>query len=193
MLVERRDMDLERLRRETVPDHNSVEQSVPLMDEGLTRDTYVSCLLKLHGIIAAWEEWAVANAPVWIQPFLAARRRAQLLRLDLTWFGAEDPDDERPTLPQMADAAGVLGAMYVMEGSTLGGQLIARHVERVLDLAPGQGDAYFRGHNERTGRLWKEFCDVLQTKVPDSETDAVISGAKAMFRVFGLWMQIADK
>jgi heme oxygenase (biliverdin-IX-beta and delta-forming) len=184
-------MDLEQLRRETLPDHDSVEQSVPLMDEELDVDTYVSCLLKLHGMIAAWEEWAAPHAPAWIQPLLAARRRGQLLMLDLTWFGADTSGEARPTLPELRDATSLLGAMYVMEGSTLGGQLIARHVELVLGLTAGQGNAYFRGHNERTGQLWKEFCDVLRTKVPDSETDAVIAAAKAMFGVFGSWMRIA--
>ena len=86
-----------------------------------------------------------------------------------------------------------LGAMYVIEGSTLGGQLIGRHVERVLGLTAGQGNAYFRGHNERTGQLWKEFCDALRTKVPDRETDTVIAAAKTMFGVFWSWMRIASK
>jgi heme oxygenase len=187
--AEDRDMDLQQLRRETLPDHNAVEQSVPLMDEELDVDTYVSYLLRLHGIIAAWEEWAAANAPAWIQPLLAVRRRGQLLMLDLMWFGVDTSGEARPTLPEMRDTASLLGAMYVVEGSTLGGQLIARHVELVLGLTAGQGNAYFRGHNERTGQLWKEFCDALRTKVPDGETDAVIAAAKAMFGIFGAWMQ----
>jgi heme oxygenase (biliverdin-IX-beta and delta-forming) len=193
LLAEDGEMNLERLRRETLPAHNAVEQSVPLMDDELDVGTYVSCLLKLHGIIAAWEEWAAPNAPAWIRPLLAARRRGPLLVLDLIWFGADGSGEARPSLPEITDAAGLLGAMYVMEGSTLGGQLIARHVERVLGLTNGQGNAYFRGHNERTGQLWTEFCDALRTKVPDNETDTVIAAAKAMFGVFGSWMRIASK
>jgi heme oxygenase len=186
-------MDLEQLRRETLPDHDAVERSVPLMDEELSADTYLSYLLKLHGIIAAWEESAASNAPSWIQPLLAVRRRRQLLMLDLAWFGADASGEARPALPEMRDAASLLGAMYVIEGSTLGGQLIGRHVERVLGLTAGEGNAYFRGHNERTGQLWKEFCDALRTKVPDHETDTVIAAAKAMFEVFGSWMRITSK
>jgi heme oxygenase (biliverdin-IX-beta and delta-forming) len=189
LLAEDRGMDLQQLRRETLLDHNAVEQSVPLMYDELDRDTYVSCLLKLHGIIAAWEERAAPNAPAWIQELLAARRRGHLLMLDLTWFGVDPSGEARPTLPEIKDTASLLGAMYVMEGSTLGGQLIARHVERVLGLTAGQGNAYFRGHDERTGQLWKEVCDALRTKVPDSETDTVIAAAKAMFGVFGGWMR----
>jgi len=181
-------MDLEQLRRETLADHKAVEQNVPLMDQELDVDTYVSYLVKLHGMVAVWEERAASSAPAWIQPMLAARRRGQLLVLDLTWFGADASGVARPKVPEMTSAADLLGAMYVMEGSTLGGQLIARHVELVLGLTAGQGNAYFRGHNERTGQLWKEFCDALRTKVADSETDAVIAAAKAMFGVFGAWM-----
>jgi heme oxygenase (biliverdin-IX-beta and delta-forming) len=66
-------------------------------------------------------------------------------------FGADASGVARPTVPEMTSAADLLGAMYVMEGSTLGGQLIARHVELVLGLTAGQGNAHFRGHNERTG------------------------------------------
>jgi heme oxygenase (biliverdin-IX-beta and delta-forming) len=186
-------MNLEQLRRETLLDHNAVEKSVPLMDEELDVDTYVSYLLKLRGIIAAWEEWATPNAPAWIQPLLAARLRGQLLTVDLTWFGADASGEARPALPEMKGVAGLLGAMYVMEGSTLGGQLIARHVELVLNLTAGQGNAYFCGHNERTGKLWKEFCDLLRTNVPDTETEAVIAAAKAMFGVYRSWMRIAPK
>jgi heme oxygenase (biliverdin-IX-beta and delta-forming) len=189
LLAEDRDMDLQQLRRETLPDHNAVEQSLPLMGVYLDVDTYVSCLHKLHGIIAAWEEWAAPNAPAWIQPLLAARRRGQLLVLDLTWFGVDTSGEARPKLPEMRDTASLLGAMYVIEGSTLGGQLIARHVELVLGLTAGQGNAYFCGHNQRTGQLWKEFCDALRTKVPDRETPAVIAAAKAMFGIFGASIQ----
>jgi heme oxygenase (biliverdin-IX-beta and delta-forming) len=185
-------MDLEQLRRETLADHKAVEQAVPLMHESLSVETYVSYLLKLHGIVTAWEESVALNAPAWIQPLLAARQRGVLLRLDLTWFGVDPSGDPSPALPEMEDATRLLGAMYVMEGSTLGGQLIARHVERVLGLTAGQGDAYFRGHNERTGPLWKEFCDLLRMKVPESETHAVIAGARTMFQVFGSWMRVAS-
>jgi heme oxygenase (biliverdin-IX-beta and delta-forming) len=186
-------MNLERLRRETLPAHHAVEQSVPWMDDKLDVDTYVSCLVKLNGIIAAWEEWSWSNAPEWIRPMLSARRRGPLLMRDLMWFGADGSGEARPALPEGTGAAGLLGAMYVMEGSTLGGQLIARHVERVLGLTAGRGNAYFRGHNEKTGQLWTEFCDALRTRVPDNETDTVIAAAKAMFGAFGAWMRVASK
>jgi heme oxygenase len=86
------------------------------------------------------------------------RQRRPLLELDLEWFGVAEKNDGRPMLPEMNSLPGLLGTMYVMEGSTLGGQLIARHVEVALHLGDGQGSSYFRGHGSQTGPMWKEFC-----------------------------------
>jgi heme oxygenase len=76
-----------------------------------------------------------------------------------------------------------------MEGSTLGGQIIARHVESALPLAQGHGDVFFRGHGSQTGALWKEFCEMLKNQVPNHETNRVIISAKAMFATFGEWIE----
>jgi heme oxygenase len=186
-------LDLARLRLETAVDHVAVEAGMPLMVEDLDRDDYVRCLQQLHGIVTAWEEWSAATSPEWMHSLLENRQRRGLLERDLAWFGVAPFDEARPAMPETQDAASLLGAMYVMEGSSLGGRLIARHVERVLALSAGVGDAYFCGHNQQTGTMWKEFCGVLQARVPDRETDTVIAAAKTMFRVFGSWMQLAAR
>jgi heme oxygenase len=161
------------------------------MGEDLTLDRYVACLQQIHGIVSAWEtaaHHAAETAAPWLQSLLADRRREPLLRRDLSFF-ASPIDLNHPLLPATPDAASLLGAMYVMEGSTLGGQLIARHVERVLPLSDGNGSEFFRGHRDQTGPMWKEFCEVLQTRVPESDTPAVIDAAKKMFAAFGTWMR----
>jgi heme oxygenase len=186
---ERCDLDIQRLRRETEADHLAVEGSVPLMDEGLDTAQYVRCLRRIHGVVAAWEDRAAEIAPEWLQAKLAARQRTSLLERDLTWFGATCEGDPRPALPAMDTGPALLGTMYVMEGSTLGGQLIARHVEAKLHLSEGLGDSYFRGHGDRTGQMWKEFCEVLTTRVEDDRTDEAVTAAKAMFTTFGEWMR----
>jgi heme oxygenase (biliverdin-IX-beta and delta-forming) len=189
MFEERCDLDIQRLRRETEVEHRAVEQSLPLMHEGLDTAQYVLCLRRMYGIVAAWEEHAAEIAPEWMRPTLAARQRKHLLKLDLTWFGATKQDDSRPALPNMKDVPSLLGAMYVMEGSTLGGQLIARHLEATLPLIEGRGDSYFRGHGALTGPMWKEFCEMMKIHVPDDQTDVVVASARAMFTAFREWMQ----
>jgi heme oxygenase (biliverdin-IX-beta and delta-forming) len=158
------------------------------MMEDLGQVKYVACLQLIHGVVAAWEQKAAENSPQDMRTFFAAHQRKAMLERDLAWFGVSQPDKRRPILPDMNDEAILLGAMYVMEGSTLGGQHIARHVERVLSLTQGNGDAYFRGYEERTGSMWKESCEMLRTKVPEDKSEIAIRSAKAMFAVFGSWM-----
>ena len=189
MFEEHRDLDIQKLRRATEIDHRAVEGAVPLMHQGLCAAQYIQCLQRIYGVVAAWEERAADVAPQWLQPALIARQRKHLLELDLAWFGVTGKDDSRPTLPETNDLPGLLGTMYVMEGSTLGGQFIARHVEAELCLSEGQGNSYFRGHGDQTGRLWKEFCEILKLRIADEDADTVIFSAKAMFSTFGTWMQ----
>ena len=144
------------------------------MHDALDREEYVRCLRRLYGIVTAWEQRAAQRAPEWLQPALAARSRTQLLVRDLAWFGTAIPGDDFPQLPAMNDLPQLLGSMYVLEGSTLGGQLIARHVEKTLHLTGGNGNAFFRGHGERTGPLWKEFCEMLKIRLSDEQAAAVI-------------------
>jgi heme oxygenase len=186
---ERYDLDIQRLRQETEADHRNVEGAVPLMHQGLNIAEYVECLQRIYGVVAAWEERAAEVAPEWLQPALLARQRRPFLERDLAWFGVTEKDGGRPALPEMGNLPSLFGTMYVMEGSTLGGQFIARHVEAALHLSEGRGNLYFRGHGSRTGPLWKEFSEMLKVRIPDEQTDAVVVSAKAMFSTFGTWMQ----
>lgn len=106
----------------------------------------------------------------------------------MAWFGVTETDDKRPTLPEMSNLSSLFGMMYVMEGSRLGGQFIACHVETVLHLADGAGYSYFRGNGNQTWPMWKEFCEMLKLRVPDNQTEAVVVSAKAMFATYAIWM-----
>jgi heme oxygenase len=189
MFKERRDLDIQKLKQETEADHHNVEGAVPLMHPGLNTAEYVECLQRIYGIVAAWEERAAATAPEWLRPALFARQRRPLLDQDLAWFGVTEKDSGRPTLPEMNTLPSLVGTMYVMEGSTLGGQFIARHVATALHLNEGRGNAYFRGHGSQTGQLWKEFTEMLKLRISDEQTVAVVVSAKAMFSTFATWMR----
>jgi heme oxygenase len=182
-------LDIARLRIETAADHRAAEESLPLMNENLCREEYVAFLLGIYGVVSAWERYAASFAPLWLQGIVSVRQRKQMLEDDLAWFGIAHAHQIQTMLPKISNEAGLLGSMYVMEGSTLGGQLISRHVTRVLGLHEGRGDAYFRGHGDRTGIMWKEFCEILRTRVLDADAATAIDSAKAMFQVFGSSMQ----
>jgi heme oxygenase len=184
-------MDLIRLREQTAGEHAQTEDTVPLMSSTLTRAEYVANLRSFYRVVGAWDRWVDAHAPDDLLPLLAGRRRSTLLQHDLGAMGAGVLSDDQALPDSMMDGSAVsgdprsvfLGRMYVMEGSTLGGQYIARHVEETLGLASGEGNSYFRGYGEATGERWREFRTVLQT-LPESEAETVIASAKEMFSIF---------
>ncbi len=64
-----------------------------------------------------------------------------------------------------------------------GGRLIARHLEPTLGLVDGQGDAYFRGHGEATGALWRETAEAISA-VPEIYAETLIDTARRTFTAF---------
>ena len=189
-------MNLDELRARTRAEHEATEALLPLMDPQLTRAAYASALARLYAVIQGWELWAEDNAPERFRPLLLSRQRSSLLLRDLDrmdWVPVREAlpqstfavlyGDESPSDAPLEPSARFAGALYVVEGSTLGGQYIARHVEEVFGFRVGEGDAYFRGCGERTGMLWREVKGVLGA-LPDSMLDETVEGAKRMFGIF---------
>ena len=182
-------MDVAHLRLSTRAEHEAVEDCLPLMTPDLTRDTYSRVLQRLRGIVGAWEARAEEGLQGQLKEAARARQRLPLLESDLDFLGVARNAGERPQLPMFADTVELLGAMYVMEGSRLGGQLISRHVSKTLRLDASKACSFFLGFGPLTGVRWIEFLDILRTQIKDSESERAVLGAKKMFHVFGEWMR----
>ncbi len=191
-------MDIRRVREETRQEHEATEQLMPLGGADLTLELYISALQVLLALISGWEQWAATAAPARLRPLLRARRRSHLIADDLRFFAVAPaaPAGSAVDWQQVvigtsafdrdpiAAEASFLGALYVLEGSTLGGRFIARHVETVLGLTPGQGDRYFAGHGEATGALWREVTAEI-AGVPPGGEEALLVAARRTFAAFG--------
>lgn len=176
------------LREATQEDHSAVESSFSFPSTGLNRTQYVATLERLYGIVQAWESLAEDVAPPELQAMVRARARRELLAADIKFLGGSLPTRARVPLPRPAGRSEFLGALYVMEGSRLGGQFLARHVDDVLGLTDGRGTAYFRGFGDKTGSMWKELLAVFETQIPEEDSEIAIAVAKQTFRAFGAWM-----
>ncbi len=188
-------MDPKRLREETRAEHEAAEALMPVMTAGLTRAGYAEVLVALQPIVESWEAWAETFAPREVQGLLEGRGRRDLLRADLRAMGVAQPATEQPRVDwgQVLGfsgsegegfAAAFLGGLYVMEGSTLGGRFVARHVEAVLGLRRGEGNAYFEGYGDATGAMWREVTACL-SEVPEALAPVVVEAARRTFRAFG--------
>ena len=115
---------------------------------------------------------------------LAARRRSPWIAQDLQAVAGRAP--RWPASVMAFDTRHeALGGLYVLEGSSLGGQVLFRQAQARLGVTASHGGRFFHGHGARTGRLWREFLAVL-AGVPamGREADEVEAGARATFSRF---------
>jgi heme oxygenase len=92
------------------------------------------------------------------------------------------PLDEIPgafTIPDVSSTGHWLGALYVLEGSTLGGQVISRHLEKHFGWKDGRGYSFFLGHGAHTGERWREVVKTLESR-PDAGNQ-IVFGAHHTF------------
>lgn len=158
-----------RLRAETRSDHDRVDAAFSRFD--LTRrDGYARFLVAQARVLPAVEALLDPGGlmPGW-------RGRTAALRQDLRDLAIAPPASITPLIPD--GHAARWGALYVLEGSRLGGAVLAR---RVPDGLP----AAFLGAAHRPG-AWRDLLarlDALELSGP--ELVQAVAGAKAVFAAF---------
>jgi heme oxygenase (biliverdin-IX-beta and delta-forming) len=178
-----------RLRTATGPAHQALETSLDWQARVATLPGYRDLLGRLYGFHAVWEP-AIATGLA-DEAFLAPRRRLALLAADLAHLGL--PSASVAALPRpsdliLADPAAAMGALYVLEGSTLGGQLIGRHIAALHGFS-GDGLAYYRAHGPAAGAMWTAFRQRLEPFGGDPAAEAALTGAAvATFAAMRAWL-----
>ena len=124
---------------------------------------------------------------------MKARARAPMLEADLATLGCSAA--EIPRLPHCdymfrpRSAPACLGALYVVEGSTLGGRHIARALAGLFEGAEGEGRKFFLGYGAAHGAMWRGFLEQLDLLTGDEAREAeAIEGAVRTFEDFESWM-----
>jgi heme oxygenase (biliverdin-IX-beta and delta-forming) len=184
---------MQRLKEETRGAHASAESAVRLLDDALTLDDYRGYLSRMYGLISAFEA-ELAGFGEWRELGIdfEARRKLPLLERDLAVLGVDSA--ALPVyrgLDLEGDFARVLGAAYVIEGSTLGGQILARHVEEKLGLGAESGAAFLRSYGAELGRRWREFGAAVERYAeadPASLAPRILAGANEAFEAFLVWL-----
>lgn len=182
------------LREKTAEQHRKLE-SHPLLckltSDGLTLSVYAIILDKFYGFFSPLEEAINRFSLEKYLPDFAERRKAQLLLLDLQNLDQASSAQFCDQLPEIHDIDSAMGALYVMEGSTLGGQMISRHVEKTLGLTPNHGSAFFYGYGKETGKRWKKFQEALQhlaLERPDHHP--LVTASQNTFLQFNHWLSV---
>lgn len=157
-------MILTRLREETAAVHKRLEARLDLMSPQLSIARYTRILQAFLAFFEIWEAALTRDCPAEFAQLWEGRRRSHLLHADLANLGSA-PDLRLAgavPLPPLFDAGTWLGAVYVLEGSRLGGQHISKHLEKNFGWHGGTGYSFFHGDKHDVATHWRALLSVLE-------------------------------
>jgi heme oxygenase len=185
---------LAQLQQKTAVAHATLERKLDLLNRCTSRAVYRHVLEQFFGFYLPVEA-ALTKSGAWAALGLdgAERGKAPLLAADLRSLGASAADlAQMPictSLPQLRGMPQALGCLYVLEGATLGGQIITRRLMTPLALTPTQGCSFFASYGSQVGPMWRAFGAALTGYVTTpAVADEVIAGACATFAACERWM-----
>ena len=161
------------LRSATADWHDRVDRAFSRFDLG-DRASYGRFLMAQAGAHLAVEAALESGDVASVLADWPARRRSQLIRNDLAALGLSAP--RAVAIPGFEGVPALLGAVYVLEGSRLGGALLKRSV-------PADFPTSFLGAGN--AGAWRRLLEALEEKVrTEDETTAATSAACRVFTLF---------
>ena len=176
------------LKETTEAIHQATEKKMILALKRISTDQdYVQMLTWLYGFYAPLEDRIRRHLTPDNFPEIVKRSRAESILWDIKEFGTEaaQPDLCRH-LPVIDTYERALGALYVLEGSTLGGRIIAAMISRQLDSMKGL--SFFNSYGAETGHMWQSFKDFLDRPRSPQQRREIIAGAEDTFITFKNWI-----
>ncbi|MCG6576508.1 biliverdin-producing heme oxygenase [Pseudomonas sp. AF32] len=188
---------IQALRTETAELHVALEKRLPFFSAGLDLELYRRLMTAYYGFYQPLEQrlHVLSLTPTGLDQ--SRRIKLPVLRADLVALGMDDAAIEAlPTchaLPEIESRTAALGVSYVLEGATLGGQILRRRVAEQLGLDASSGAAFLNVYGELTGRRWKDFLDYLGDRnLGSAQTLEVTRAAKATFTCFERWLDCQE-
>lgn len=187
-------MILNHLKQATRQQHAALEVQMPVLNPQLTRPHYQQLLRRFFGYYAPLE-MGLFNLPWWddLEFSYTERFKTPQLARDLLVLG-DTPEmlaqipfcHELPTVQSLAN---LLGCLYVIEGATLGGQVIAKHLQKNLGISSTSGGEFFNGYGLETMNRWHACCSMLNQQAELIRDDkAIIATAEQTFVTLGQWL-----
>jgi len=151
-------------------------------DGTIDLNAYQLLLARLYGFHLPFESMidCQAERSTWLEDDLAA------LRVSGAALAALPRCTE---LPRFETVASQLGALYVIEGSALGGRSLSKGLDPVLGLGVAEGRRFFTGRGAGTAPAWDRFLTRLSAMAGDPKArEQMMAAAIRTFEVFEDWL-----
>lgn len=178
----------EKLKAETKQQHNQLEQLMfvgDIMSRTLTIEQYRNLTITNYLIHKQYENLihAALSAATANQLDLAKREKTASLLADLKELDVDtnELEDKNATaLLNDPTEAYALGAMYVLEGATLGGSVIYKQLKLNQNFEDGFNFNYYTIYGKELISKWQNFLQVVNA-LPETDHQHAINGANMMF------------
>lgn len=180
------------LRESTGTLHQDLERVlIPRIKNTSTSAEYIRLLQLFYGYYYPLEQHIAAHLDTSFPGGFENRRKAFLLLQDIAVIsgGSVDTPALCTDIPKITDNSQALGALYVLEGSTLGGQVISQILTRNV-TAPELPKAltFFEGYGAATQDMWDGFVHYLEGyNGTDAQKARLIQSAADTFLKFRSW------
>ena len=187
-------MILVKLKDQTAEQHQRLEAKLDILTRLSSPQGYKSLLEQFYGFYRPIEIHlgSVMSPPGSLSNF-TARRKTPLLEKDLLFLDlserdlAELPQCQR--LPTVESEAQAFGCLYVLEGATLGGQIISKYVADKLGYERDRGATFFKSYGAEVRAMWCGFVQALREYAMAHNTDdEVVAAAVDTFDKFDQWL-----
>jgi heme oxygenase len=178
---------LTRLKRETRDSHERVETMMGYPAGLRSIENYVRLLQAFHALTAPVETMLLRHrASLPASLMLRERLKAPLIKNDLEALSSTPRHILIPSLAELDSTAQLMGALYVLEGATLGGQVIRRLMLQQHGAAAREWLTFFNSYGKQTGYRWAAFRRSLADFHAASPTlsEDIMAGAHTTFAIF---------
>lgn len=168
-------------------DHHPV--LTPLVKPDLSAESYGRALCALYAINQPVEMALAGFAEQQVLSFdYAPYRRMKDLAADIKQQGwvLPSPMWSGPPIGGLGD---FVGCMYVLTGSSLGGLVISRQVQRSLPVTAEAGGRFFAGDGELTATRWQDF---LEFSAASCSSDDIAQASRAAAQLFQSMLSLLD-
>lgn len=179
---------LQALREATQDSHSALEASAlstRMMSSAVTLDNYRSFLVAQLAVFAPWCEAYPQTLRRGCRCDPVARLDALHLDLSELQYGVLDaPSLGTFDFDWPDEAPEWWGALYVFEGSRLGGRVVARHLRQQLGACVDAALRFLDPPNDATQPAWPSLSQSIERALPRSSRAAAIGGARRAFAHF---------
>lgn len=163
--------------------HLQLEKKVVQQLKAIRSDAdYADFLKHFYAYFNHLEQAIAPYITVELLPDYKDRRNSSYLKNDIEALGSSINELPATTVPEISNAIQALAALYVMEGSIMGGSIIVKMLEKG---GVTKGVSFFSGYAEATGQMWGTFIGVLnKAATNEAEETIAIKAANDTFAHF---------